>query len=153
MSILIDGVHTSNISVSQSSPGTLLSNAFVRSRLPPRSSLDFALTISGGPHGAFTVTGRLAFGNSLSASVCGPLTSLPIYTLWIRSGVPVCHTLLYRQSLTEFFFASSAFNKFHLRHSRGYVHVISRYFGPHCIRCWRWPFIRFDSPSPEVLGV
>ncbi|KAJ6561592.1 hypothetical protein B0H19DRAFT_1142153 [Mycena capillaripes] len=54
LSILVDGALTSCITTSSVSPVTVISSAFIRSRLPLNRSHSFALTINGGPHRSFT---------------------------------------------------------------------------------------------------
>ncbi|KAJ6619386.1 hypothetical protein B0H10DRAFT_2433448 [Mycena sp. CBHHK59/15] len=67
MSILVDGAHTCSVSVSSSTPVTVLSSGFIRSRFTTRL---FAFTINGGPLGAFTVALPCIVSHSLATDVC-----------------------------------------------------------------------------------
>ncbi|KAJ7090669.1 hypothetical protein C8R44DRAFT_891835 [Mycena epipterygia] len=70
MSILVDSVHTSSVTVSSERSGSILSNSFVRSQFPAhRSSSPFAFTINGGPHGSFTVVLPCTVSSNMAADV------------------------------------------------------------------------------------
>ncbi|KAJ6544387.1 hypothetical protein B0H19DRAFT_1309833 [Mycena capillaripes] len=70
MSILVNGVYTSRLYTSSVSPVTVVSSAFVRSRLPPGQSRTFALTINGGIHGSFTAVLPCFVSPHLAVDIC-----------------------------------------------------------------------------------
>ncbi|KAJ6582383.1 hypothetical protein B0H19DRAFT_1229360 [Mycena capillaripes] len=70
MSILVEGAYTSRLLTSSVSPVTVVSSAFIRSRLPPSQSRTFALTINGGTHGSFTAVLPCFVSPHLAVDVC-----------------------------------------------------------------------------------
>ncbi|KAJ7504577.1 hypothetical protein B0H11DRAFT_2273221, partial [Mycena galericulata] len=69
MSILVDAVHTSSVSLSSSSPRSLVSSRFIQAHFASRRSTHFEFVVAGGAYGPFSIGLTCSVSPYLTADV------------------------------------------------------------------------------------